>query len=103
MTTFYQFWGRLRACTSTNKNPESQVNCQILIFLNPVIQFEIRYFIRLTKGSNRSSPTLVADALEALDRLVSLQDSQQEGMNLASLQEDIEQTRNETSNIFEFE
>ena len=55
------------------------------------------------KGRNRAEPSLVAEALEALDRLVPPRDGQQASLNLATLQEDIVQTQEETSNIFDFQ
>ena len=54
------------------------------------------------KGHNRADPDLSASALEALDRLVPSCDGILVREKLSSLQEDISQTRDKTSSIFDF-
>ena len=51
---------------------------------------------------NRSDPACAAAALEALDRLIPPRDGMQAPANLATLQAEVQQSRIETSNIFDF-
>ena len=54
------------------------------------------------KDRNRADPDLVADALEALDRLVPPRDKMVGRDGLSSLQDDIARTRGKTADVFHF-